>query len=219
MSRSQVATGLREIAGVRLPDSALCQQALQLATAVSEPVVLNHVLRTYVFGCLLAQRDALRLDHELFFLGAILHDLGLTERFAGTDRFEVVGADAATGFLREHGLVEEHCEVVWDAIALHAQVGIASRKRPEIALVHLGAGVDVLGMGLDILAPRVVAEVIDQLPRLDFKQAFVDILIRTVERSQGAVALTWMQDIACEHIHGFHTPSFTSLLRAAGFES
>jgi hypothetical protein len=31
------------------------------------------------------------------------------------------------------GLSEERAEIVWDAIALHTSVGIANRKRPEVA--------------------------------------------------------------------------------------
>ena len=50
-------------------------------------------MRTYFFGALLGQRDSLKYDRELFYLGAVLHDLGLTERFSGQQRFEVDGAD------------------------------------------------------------------------------------------------------------------------------
>jgi hypothetical protein len=80
-----------------------------------------------------------RFDSELFFLGAVLHDLGQTERFMGTQRFEVDGADAAAEFLKDKGVPQESVEVVWDAVALHTSRGIVERKRPEIALVSAGA--------------------------------------------------------------------------------
>lgn len=77
-----------------------------------------------------------------------MHDLGLTERFDAEQRFEVNGADAARAFVLEQGLSDEKAEIVWDAIALHTSIGIAIRKQPEIALVHLGATADLLGSGL-----------------------------------------------------------------------
>jgi len=41
-----------------------------------------------------------------------------------------------------------------------------------VQLVHIGAGVDVIGMGLDQLPPNLVAETIEALPRHDFNKAF-----------------------------------------------
>jgi hypothetical protein len=154
----------REIAGVRFPDSVLAQKAVDLAFRVSPAVVWNHVLRTFVFGVLVGKAQSLRYDEELFFLASVLHDLGLTAEFRGAKRFEVVGADAADAFLKDQGVNPERREIIWDAIAFHTSVGIASRKRPEIALVHIGAGVDVIGLELDRLPPAVVAETIEAFP-------------------------------------------------------
>jgi hypothetical protein len=44
----------REVAGVELPDSKLARDATDYVRELSAPVVFNHVLRTYVFGALLA---------------------------------------------------------------------------------------------------------------------------------------------------------------------
>ena len=136
----------REVAGVRLPDSVLAHKAVDLAFRVSPEVVRTHVIRTFVVGSLVGKEQGLRYGEELFFLGAVLHDLGLAAEFRSAERFEVADADEADTFLKEEGVSSEYREIVWDAIALHTSVGIASRKRPEIALVHIGAGVDVLGL-------------------------------------------------------------------------
>lgn len=42
-------------------------------------MLVAHSERTYCFGALLAACDGLKLDKELFYLGCILHDLGLSE--------------------------------------------------------------------------------------------------------------------------------------------
>ena len=207
----------REIAGVRLPDSALALKAVDLVFRVSPAVVRTHVVRTFVFGSLVGKAQGSRYDDELFFLGAVLHDLGLTAEFRASERFEVVGADAADAFLKAEGVSPERREIIWDAIALHTSVGIASRKRPEIALVHIGAGVDVLGVELDKLPPQLVAETIEALPRHDFKNAFFATLVETLAKAPQSATLTWLSETANEHVPGCQCPSFASLLNGSPF--
>jgi hypothetical protein len=208
----------REIAGVRLPDSALARKAVDLAFRVSPEVVRTHVLRTFVFGSLVGKGQGLHYDEELFFLGAVLHDLGLTAEFRSAERFEVAGADAADAFLKHEGLSSERREIIWDAIALHTSVAIASRKRPEIALVHIGAGIDVLGTGLDKLPPALVAETIEALPRHDFKKAFFATLVETLAHAPQSATLTWLSETANEHVPGCPCPSFASLVKSSPFD-
>jgi hypothetical protein len=207
----------RDIAGVRLPDSALAQRAVDLAYRVSPDVIRTHVVRTFVFGSLVGKGQELRYDEELFFLAAVLHDLGLTPEFRSAERFEVAGADAADAFLKEQGVAPERREIVWDAIALHTSIGIASRKRPEIALVHIGAGVDVLGMGLDSLPPMLVAETIEAFPRHDFKNAFFSTLVETVSQAPQSATMTWLSETANEHVPGCRLPTFAYLMKNTPF--
>ena len=75
---------MREIAGIRIPDSKLAVAALDLVKIESHASIYKHVLRTFVFGGLAARAEGIGFDEELFFLGAVLHDLGLTERFGAT---------------------------------------------------------------------------------------------------------------------------------------
>ena len=98
-----------------IPDSEICKKATQLVTEVSPTSLCNHCIWTFLFGDLLGIRDGLKCDRELLYLGAIMHDLGLTERFDAEQRFEVNGADAARAFVLEHGLSGEKAEIVWDA--------------------------------------------------------------------------------------------------------
>lgn len=209
----------REIAGIRLPDSALANKAVSLAFRVSPAVVWTHVLRTFVFGALAGRAQNLAYDEELFFLAAVLHDLGLTAEFRDAERFEVVGADAADAFLKDEGVEAERREIIWDAIALHTSIGIASRKRPEIALVHIGAGVDVLGFGLDKLPADLIAQTIEVFPRHDFKNAFYQVLVDTIVQTPQSAAMTWMWcEIANHHVPGCPCPSLASQLKASPFK-
>ena len=209
---------MREIAGIRIPDNKLSVAALDLVQMESHASIYKHVLRTYVFGALAARAQGVKFDEELFFLGAILHDLGLTERFGAlAGRFEVVGADAAQKFLSGEGVAAERSAIVWEAIALHTSNGIALRRAPEVALVHIGASIDVMGLGLEDLPPTVVEQAIEALPRDNFKKVFLDALLSRIRKDPSAVALTWMSEAARRHVHDFECPDFVDLISGANF--
>ena len=207
----------KEVAGIKLPDSKLARDATDYTRALSAPIVFNHVLRTYLFGELLGRARKLKFDSELFFLGAVFHDLGQTERFMGQQRFEVDGADAAAEFLTDKGVPKESIEVVWDAVALHTSVGIVERKRPEIALVSGGAGADVAGFGLDQLPKEVVAQVIAAFPRPGFKKAYQQVLAEIVVRKPGTATGNFLAGIGERHVPGYKAPNLCDLMDAAPF--
>jgi hypothetical protein len=101
-----------------------------------EPELLyHHSRRVYLFGALTGQRKGLAYDPELLYVGAMFHDIGLTEQYRhSTLRFEVDGANAARDFLRKYGVPESSVEMVWDAIALHTTPGIPEHKKAVVAL-------------------------------------------------------------------------------------
>ena len=144
----------KEIAGIRIPDTEICKQAELLLEEVSPRTLTSHCYRTYYFAEMFGAGRGIRFDHEVLYVGALLHDLGLTERFDADSRFEVRGADAAREFVKTHGLSDEKAETVWDAIALHTSPEIAERKGPEVALVQLGTACDMMGVGYHRLEPE-----------------------------------------------------------------
>src|SRR5690242_1181894 len=92
------------------PDSPVAQAANKLVLEVSPPFLYYHCVRTYVFAHILGERDNLRYDQELLYLGALLHDLGLTECFDKDHPFELDGANAARTFLLQQGIPAEKAE-------------------------------------------------------------------------------------------------------------
>jgi hypothetical protein len=217
MKNSDVLELPREIAGIRVPDSALAREATVLAREASPAMLFNHVLRTYAFGGLVAARQGMKYDEELFYVGAVLHDLGLTEAYAGPERFEVVGANAADAFLKARGMPAERRAIVWDAIALHTSLGIASRKQPEIALVHIGAGVDVAGFGVEDMPGGIIERILEQCPRLDFKQAMFQTFKDLSTKYPEGTMLTFVSETARAHVPGYSCPTFEDLLLNAPF--
>jgi HD domain len=198
-------------------DSKICQKATQLVREISPTFLCHHCIRSFLFGNLLGQRDGLQYDRELLYLGAVMHDLGLTERFDGEQRFEVDGADAARAFVLEHGLSDEKAEVVWEAIAFHTSIGIASCKQPEIALVHLGAFADGLGMRISDIASETVEQVIEAYPRLGFNRAITELLAAQVKRKPQAAAFTWLTEVGRSCVHGFISLSWNEIIALSPF--
>jgi hypothetical protein len=200
-----------------IPDSEICKKATQLVTEVSPTSLCNHCIRTFLFGDLLGIRDSLKCDRELLYLGAIMHDLGLTERFDADQRFEVNGADAARAFVLEQGLSDEKAEIVWDAVALHTSIGIAIRKQPEIALVHLGATADLLGARISDITPETVEQILDAYPRLGFNQQITQLMVSQVKRKPQTATFTWLAEVGRCCIHGFVSPNWNDMLNSSPF--
>jgi hypothetical protein len=213
---------LKSLAGIKIPDTALCCAAVDLLEASSPEWLCTHCLRTYVFGSL-AVRGLGRsvLDEEAAFCAAILHDLGLVPPYRRDNRFEVDGADAARAFCATHQVSPERADVVWQAIALHTSPGIPTRLAAEIALVHLGAGLDFLGLGLDKVPPALVEELLENYPRLNFKTEFRNLLIEHCRHNPAAQLLTWTDDVArtagCT-LHGQPIPTASQIMSAAPFK-
>ena len=200
-----------------LPDTKLAQKASELVSKTVPEFLFYHSMRAFLFADALGRRDGLNYDRELLFLGAVLHDIGLADSFPGKERFEVEGADAARTLVLENGLSEEKAEIVWDAVALHTTVGVALRKRPEIALVALGTALDVSGRRIDELDQRTVSDILHGFPRCNFKQAAFELLVSYAKRRSRLIPFTWMSDVArtCPEIK---CPTIAEILRSSPFE-
>ncbi|MEM5431081.1 HD domain-containing protein [Cupriavidus oxalaticus] len=198
------------------PDTAICVAAMEFAREHSPQVLFNHVMRTYAFGRQAGlQRDA-EYDEEMLFIGAMLHDLGLVEAFIRNDRFEIDGADVAAEFLSKHGYSDKKIAVIWDAIALHTTPGIPQRKQPEIALLQLGAGIDVGSVPKTLLAPDAVEIILSEYPRLGFKKAMLAAMAEVVRRKPMTGVVNLMADVGRERAH-LHIPNFCDIVDNSDF--
>ena len=167
------------IAGIQLPDTPLVRDVTDYIRAQQNDLLFDHSRRVFFFGALQGLRRGLQPDLELLYVGAMFHDIGLTEPYRTSNlRFEVDGANAAREFLLQHGVDEADARKVWLSIALHTTPAVPEFLEPEIALVTAGVETDVLGIGRDDLSPDQLAAVTAVHPRPDFKrrilQAFTD---------------------------------------------
>lgn len=205
------------LAGIKVTDTSLVRDAIDLARSSLEPYLFNHVMRSWLFGILLSEGIELAPDPELLAVSAVLHDLGLTDRYTREHRFEVDGANAARSFLKDRGISTQQTQVVWDAIALHTTPTIALHKEPEVVMTHSGIALDVLGVGLDRIPQDKQRAVLTEFPRLAFKNQFQACLCNVVRLKPATSFDNILRDFGSLYVEGFTAPSFADLVANAPF--
>jgi hypothetical protein len=205
------------LAGIKVADSVLVQDAIELAKSSSSPFLFNHVMRSWLFSALIAEGAESAPDPELLAVSTVLHDLGLTDRFAAQDRFEVDGANAARSFLKDRGIPTQQIQLVWDAIALHTTRSIALHKQPEVAMTHAGIAIDVIGAGLDLIPQDKLRAILMEFPRLSLKTELQACLCSLIRQKPETTYDNGLRDIGIRYVDGYTAPSFADLLENAPF--
>src|SRR5271155_3669178 len=205
------------LAGIKITDTRLVRDAIDLARSSSEPYLFNHVMRSWLFGILLSEDVKPSPDRELLAVSTVLHDLGLTESYMAEERFEVDGANAARAFLKERGISTQQTQVVWDAIALHTTRSIALHKEPEVAMTHSGIAVDVLGAGLDRIPQDKQVAILAEFPRLALRNRFKSSLCSIVRRKPATSFDNILRDFGTRYIEGFTPPNFADIVANSPF--
>ncbi len=201
------------IADVPIPDSGLAREATELVRDAAPPLLFDHSRRVFLWGSLRGREQGLRYDPELLYVGAMFHDLGLTERYRRTDqRFEIDGADEARRFLHAHGITGEEADRVWTAIALHTTPEIPLHMAPEIALVTRGVELDVLGIGYRAVSDEQRAAVVAAHPRPDFKKRILAAFTDGVKDRPATTFGNVKADVLAHYVPGFVRGDFVDVI-------
>ena len=215
-AESNVATRL--LAGVSVPDTALISRAIDFARERSEAYLFNHVMRSWLFAAIVAERKHIVHDGEVLAVTAILHDLGLAEALDGPLRFEVEGANAARTFARNEGVDDRRAQLIWDGVALNSTPSIALYKEAEIAVATMGIGLDWGGWGYEAVTDAEMAAIIEAFPRLVMKERFTQAVCRIVETRPATTYDNFAADFGERFVPGYKRPSTVDYLMNAPFE-
>ena len=202
------------IADIVIPDTPLVRDVTALIRDVEDDLLFHHSRRVFLFGALQGKRRGLQPDLELLYVGAMFHDIGLTDAYRTSQlRFEVDGANAARDFLLQRGIDDAIARKVWLSIALHTTPGVPEFLDPEIALVTAGVETDVLGIDRDELSAEALAAVTSAHPRPDFKnrilQAFADGNVHRPRTTFGNVNA----DVLAHYDDSFVRDDFVDIIR------
>lgn len=202
------------ISGITIPDSTLAQEATELVREFATPLIFDHSRRVFIFGALRGKQDGIAYDPELLYVGAMFHDLGLTEKFRRVDqRFEIDGADEARRFLLSHGVTDEAADTVWNAIALHTTPEIPLHMASEIALLTRGVEHDVLGLGYDTITEEQRAEITRLHPRPDFKNQILAAFTEGIKDRPETTFGNVKADVLEHFVPGFQRGDFVEVIR------
>jgi hypothetical protein len=199
---------------IPIPDSEVARTAGETLRTACDGFLVAHCERAYRFAALLAARDGCDLDDEALYVGVLLHDLGLSARYEGPERFEVRGANVARRLLVDAGWSRDRVETVWDVIALHTSREIARHKSPEANYANQGISLDIRARPPTDVDDAAIRAVLDEWPRATFPEAMAAALVREVRARPGATRSTWMEHIALAEVAGFGPSDFIGDLRA-----
>jgi HD domain len=202
------------IAGVRIPDSILAQDATALIRDTTTELIYHHSRRVFLFGSLQSRQLGLEPDPELLYIAAMFHDTGLVPPYRGQEqRFELDSADTARDFLGSRGLTGSVADVVWTAIALHTTPEVPYKMDPVIAATTAGVETDVLGIRLGAISDGDIGAVTAAHPRPKFKseilQAFTDGFKDRPDTTFGTVNA----DVLEHFVPGFRRIDFVDVIK------
>jgi HD domain-containing protein len=178
------AQAVLDVEGYSPPDSAVAQEAEELCREASAPFLEAHCYRTHLWGVAIGRDEGVDFDEEDFYVAALTHDLGLTERFRGHDPeaacFSLDSASGARELLASQGWEGERMDAVAEAITLHLNADVPLSQGAEAYLLQLGAAVDVTGFRLSDLDRVTRQAVLAAHPRHGMKAEFVSLMHREV---------------------------------------
>lgn len=161
------ATGRPGDRDIRPPDSRFARE-VEAAAAEQNPVILTHSYRSWIFGRALADVDAVGVDEELLFAGALLHDHGIDPVVPGED-FTLRSAQRAVGCARAAGLDDGRTATLADAITVHTTPGITVEHDGAVGYyIQNGALVDIAGNRIWDLSQNLIDDTLARYSRLGF---------------------------------------------------
>ena len=185
------------VAGIAIPRTPLASSAEKYVRDAEPEFLVNHSIRTFLFGALSMKARQTAFDPETAYVAALFHDLGLVRSMASeAGSFETDGANKAEEFVRANGGTVEQARVVWNAVVMHDMGRLyQSHQSGEALLVGAGARADVNGADPKEIPAETVELVLQAFPRLQFKERFTAAAVDHCRRKP-ASQIGWL-DVLC----------------------
>ena len=156
------------------PQTPAAAAARSVATRFYSPALLNHTIRSYLWGATYGTAHGIAFDDELLYVAALLHDLGLTEAFDSQRvPFEEAGGQLAWVFGVAAGWPAQRAARVEEIITLHMRADVSAAADPEAHLLQVASSWEVVGRHPEEFPPDARVELLDRYPRLGFGAEFL----------------------------------------------
>lgn len=162
------------LASFEPPRTPAARAALSLATQYQSPTMVNHVVRSWLWAEAFAVVEGHEdIDHELLYVAAVLHDIGLAPEFDNVFRsYEEAGGHVAVALTRGAGWDAHRGQRALEVIVRHNWPAVDPELDVEGYLLEIATGLDISGARPDALPESFLREVLDAHPRLDLAQEF-----------------------------------------------
>ena len=165
------------------PDTAAAVAANQVARRYCSSALYAHSVRSYLWGVAYAEREGLDFDGELFYVAAMLHDVGLTRPFdAHQMPFEEAGGQVAWVLAAAAGWPDDRRMRVAQVIEKHMWPFVDPLEDVEGHLLEVATSIDISGRGLHLIPIDLQTDVVAAWPRLDLAAEFTECLRLQGER-------------------------------------
>lgn len=168
---------------VDFPVSPLARAAAALVIRAYSPALVHHCFRTYLWGLLLARADGRPVaDEEALFAAALLHGLGVTDSYRGTQKgiacFAVEGALAAAQWLGRQGCSSGREQAIADAIAQQVNPDPAFLEGETARYLQAGVFCDLLGWRGEEIPEALATEILALNPSAGIEAEFARLAER-----------------------------------------
>ncbi len=130
------------------PSTSAALAATQVARRYCSSALYAHCVRCYLWGVAYAERQGMDFDRELYYVAAMLHDIGLTRAFDAYEMpFEEAGGQVAWVFGAAAGWPDTRSNRVAQVIGKHMWPSVDPDDDVEGHLLEVATGIDITGCG------------------------------------------------------------------------
>ncbi len=176
-------------ADVMFPQTPAATAALSVASRFYSPALLNHCIRSYLWGTMYAGTHGIAFDDELLYVSAMLHDIGLTDAFdSHRVPFEEAGGELAWVFGVAAGWSTDRAARASEIIVLHMRGDVHAAVDPESHILQVATSWEVVGRRPEEFPPEVRADMHARYPRQGFGSEFLACFEDQAKRKPGSAA-------------------------------
>ena len=178
-----------KMADITFPQTPAAIAALSVATRFYSPALLNHCVRSYLWGTTYATAHGVTFDDELLYVSAMLHDIALTDVFdSHRIPFEEAGGDLAWVFGVAAGWPADRAARATEIIVLHMRADVSAAVDPESHILQVATSWDVVGRRPEEFPAEARAEILARYPRQTFASEFTACFEDQAQRKPGSAA-------------------------------
>jgi hypothetical protein len=161
--------------GIGFPQTPAATAALSVASRFYPPALLDHCVRSYLWGAAYASAHGISFDDELLYVAAMLHDMGLTDAFdSHTLPFEKAGGDLAWVFGVAAGWPADRAARAMEIIVRHMHEDVSATVDPESHILQVATSWEIVGRRPEEFPAQLRAEILARYPRQGFGSEFLE---------------------------------------------